>query len=364
MTTRSATVPGPDEVFDRKVFAATIHRRTLDFFDAYASTIDAHRELRRFLAFARSYVGSGKAFRALAISVGNYLSGGEPVGQSTVALDLGVAIELYQSSALVHDDLIDNADTRRNIPTVHKQAETSLGKSSAMPVAVLIGDLLLSLNHLATTHAVKDLPSGDQLRLSDYMARITSEVAWGQYLDVITENRPLNDPDSLRRYVYDVVALKSGNYSVMRPLLLGALMNDPEPEFIETLEKIGRAWGIAFQMRDDAIGAFGDEAVTGKPTGSDIREGKRTILMTMTLSAADGDDRQFLENTLGNADASEDDLKRVQQIIRDTGAFEHHEKAISKLVQEGNDLVEELNVDEDREAALRLLGELLTNRQA
>lgn len=364
MTTRSANVPGPGEVFDRKVFAATIHRRTLDFFDAYAATIDSHRELKRFLAFARSYVGSGKAFRALAISVGNYLAGGAPVGQSAVALDLGVAIELYQSSALVHDDLIDNADTRRNIPAVHKQAETSLGKSFGMPVAVLIGDLLLSLNHLATTHAVKDLPGGDQLRLSDYMARITGEVAWGQYLDVITENRPLNDPDSLRRYIYDVVALKSGNYSVMRPLVLGALMNDPEPEFIETLERIGRAWGVAFQMRDDAIGAFGDEDVTGKPTGSDIREGKRTILMALTLSAAGEDDRHFLETTLGNAEATDEDLKRVQQIIRDTGAYEHHENAIKQLVQEGNALVENLGMDEDREAALRLLGDLLTNRKA
>ncbi|MDO5048449.1 MAG: polyprenyl synthetase family protein [Actinomycetaceae bacterium] len=362
MTT--ATVPDPLRAFDRSVFAATIHRKTLGFFDAYAVSIDAHEQLHRFLAFARSYVGSGKAFRALAISVGNYVAGGDPVGKSAVALDLGVAIELYQSSALVHDDLIDNADTRRNIPSVHKQAEAALGISSAMPVAVLIGDLLLSMNHLATTHAVKSLPTADQLRLSDYMARITAEVSWGQYLDVITETRPLTDPDSLRRYVYDVIALKSGHYSVMRPLVLGALMNDPEPQFIETLQKIGRSWGVAFQMRDDVLGAFGDEALTGKPTGSDIREGKRTILLTMALSAANEDDRLFLEQTLGSANASEQDLTRVQQIIKDTGAFDAHEQAISKLVDEGNALVGQLGVDSDREAALRLLGKLLTDRKA
>lgn len=364
MTTTNSTVPNQQDSFDPKVFAATMHRKTLDFFDTYAQTIGAHDELFRFLAFARSYVGEGKALRALAISVGNYVAGGERVGASATAIDLGVAMELYQSSALVHDDLIDNADTRRGHRSVHKAAEDALGKDAAMPVAVLIGDLLLSLNHLATTHAVKSLPAPDQLRLSDYMARITGEVAWGQYLDILTEQMPLSDPVQLRRYVYDVIALKSGHYSVMRPLVLGALMQDPDQELTDRLEEIGRAWGIAFQMRDDTLGIFGDEELTGKPTGSDIREGKRTILMTLALAAANEEDRRFLEDTLGNPAATDEDLARVQQIVKDTGANEHHEQAIAKLIEEGHAMVDQLELDPARDAALRQFGRLLTDRHA
>lgn len=348
--------------FNQAVFAATVHRKTLDFFDSYMSSISPHPELKRFIAFARSYVGSGKALRALGVSVGNYVAGGEEVGKSAVALELGAAIELYQSSALVHDDLIDNADMRRGIPSVHKQAELALGAETGAPVAILVGDFLLSLNQLATVRAALGLEQPVATKVLDYMAQISAEVAWGQYLDVITEQRPLTDPESLRQYVRDVIALKSGHYSVMRPLVLGALLQTPAPEFIETLEQIGRPWGVAFQMRDDAIGVFGDEDVTGKPTGSDIREGKRTILITLALAGASETDRYFLEEALGNPALSEDDLARCTDIIISSGANDAHEEAIKKLADEGNSLVDKLGLDLERATALRQFGSLLLKR--
>ncbi|MDO5035040.1 MAG: polyprenyl synthetase family protein, partial [Actinomycetaceae bacterium] len=353
---------GAQSAFDQKVFAAALHRKTLDFFDAHAATMGVHPELNRFLAFARSYVGGGKALRALGISVGNHIAGGEAVGTYAPATDLGVAIELYQASALVHDDLIDNADTRRGIPAVHRQAEQQLGAESAAPVAILIGDLLLSLNQLATVKAVENIDADVATNVLAYMARVTGEVAWGQYLDVITEQHPLTDPEALRRYVYDVIALKSGHYSVMRPLVLGALLQRPEPDFVQTLEKIGRAWGVAFQMRDDYLGVFGDEALTGKPTGSDIKEGKRTILLTMALSNAEAGDREFIEESLGRADLSDADLARVTRIIEESGAHAQHEQAIENLANEGRKLVLELGLDEEREAALNQFGSLLLDR--
>lgn len=349
--------------FNQALFAPVMNHKALDFFNTFAATLAPHPELDRFLSFARSYVGSGKALRALGVSIGNFIAGGEDVGHSETAMNLGAALELYQSSALVHDDFIDNAPTRRGIPSVHVQAAREIGADAAGPVAILVGDLLLSLNHLATEHSLKDLDAKTAHRISSYMAQITAEVAWGQYLDVLTEKHPLSDPEALRRYVYDVIALKSGHYSVMRPLVLGALLQDPSPHFVEMLEKIGRAWGVAFQMRDDEIGVFGDESVTGKPTGSDIREGKRTILITMALSRTTGADREFLEDALGNQNLSEEKLARVVELIESSGASLEHEKAIANLAEEGRKYMRELKLDEEREAALTQFGKVLLNRE-
>lgn len=350
------------DVFNASSFADDIHGRTLEFFDRETERLGSHRQLPSFLHLARSYLGEGKAYRALAVSVGNFVAGGAPVGMDPTALALGVAMELYQASALVHDDLIDNSSTRRGHPSVHVAAGKLLGHEVGLPVAILVGDFLLSLNHLATKRATTRCDDHVGAELHDYMAHITAEVAWGQYLDVLTERETLADPGQLRRHITDVIALKSGHYSVMRPLVLGALIQSASPDLVEALEEAGQAWGVAFQMRDDTIGIFGDEELTGKPATADILSGKRTVLLTLALQGADKAQSAAIRTTVGNRAASEQEIERVREIIRQTGAYDRHEAIITDLVDRGNAVVAALEIDDRRKQALFQLGRLLTNR--
>lgn len=356
----------PNECFatiDAVTFAQDIHRRTLNLFDEEASGLEHHPYLADFLELARTYLGEGKAYRALAISVGNFVAGGKPVGMDETALRLGVAMEIYQASALVHDDLIDNSPTRRGHPSIHVAATRMLNDSNTgNAIAILIGDFLLSLNHVATTRALEFADMSVAKRVHTYMAQISAEVAWGQYLDVRTEHAPLDNPQRLQRDITDVIALKSGHYSVMRPLVLGALLRSPAPHLVKALETAGKSWGLAFQMRDDAIGIFGDAELTGKPTSTDIREGKRTVLLALTLQRANSRQLAALTRTLGNRDATDDDINIVRQIIRDTGAYDTHETIIEQYAKQGHAVVDSLDLSHEQSQALRLLGDLLVRR--
>ncbi|MDO5720108.1 MAG: polyprenyl synthetase family protein [Actinomycetaceae bacterium] len=354
---RSTTIVNPSW------FAREIHQRTLSFFDNETRSFSDHRYLPGFLQLARSYLGEGKAYRALAVSVGNFIAGGGPIGTDERALQLGVAMELYQASALVHDDLIDNSPTRRGHDSTHIAAARKFNDAdTGEAVAILIGDFLLSLNQLATTRALAVTDAAVANHIHAYMARISAEVAWGQYLDVLTEHAPLDNPESLQRDVTDVIALKSGHYSVMRPLILGALLQSPDRELLRAIETVGKSWGLAFQMRDDVIGIFGDAELTGKPTSSDIREGKRTVLLALTLQLANDQQIETIASVLGNPDASEDHIDAVREIIRETGAFHRHEEIIKEYVTKGHDIVDTLDLTPAQTQVLRQFGDLLVQR--
>lgn len=353
----------PAAPFDTDAFAQDVHRRTLTLFDEETRQFNQHTHLADFLQLARTYLGEGKTFRALAVSVGNYVAGGESVGTDERALQLGVAMELYQASALVHDDLIDHSPTRRGHPSTHVAATRLFHDvDTGNAVAVLVGDFLLSLNQLATTRALASTDPKVANRVHAYMAKISAEVAWGQYLDVLTEHASLDDPKRLQRDVTDVIALKSGHYSVMRPLVLGALLHSPEPQLMTALETAGKSWGLAFQMRDDVIGVFGDSELTGKPTSSDIREGKRTVLLALTLQLANDRQLATITGTLGNREATDVEIDTVREIIRETGAYDRHETIIEHYVKQGRDVVDALGLPRAQSRSLHYLGDLLVRR--
>ena len=344
-------------------FASGVHERTLAFFEQQQTRWLEHPEREEFLRLARLYLGEGKALRALCVNIGAYITGAAPFGQDPVAQALGVATEIYQASALVHDDVIDAAGTRRGHASLHAEAAASYGVDTGEHMAILVGDFLLSLNHLATAHATLGLDAEVAARVHSYMATMTAEVAWGQYLDILTEQAPLADPDALEEEVKTVIALKSGHYSAMRPLALGALVNEPADSLVvKKLEEVGRYWGIAFQMRDDALGMFGDEDQTGKPTGNDVLEGKRTVLIALALQRANAAEREIIETTLGRADATAQEVTRVRRICQTTGATRVHEAMIRQYTEKGAQIARTLKLDGPREHALLELGRILTQR--
>ncbi|MEY2663694.1 MAG: hypothetical protein RIR35_502, partial [Actinomycetota bacterium] len=154
------------------------------------------------------------------------------------------------------------------------------------------------------------------------------ELMAGQYLDVLEGALATTSVERSMK----VARFKSGKYSIERPLHFGAALAG-NFQLLPTFSAYGLPLGEAFQLRDDVLGVFGNPAVTGKPAGDDLREGKRTVLIAMTMERVDADSRQLLEKSLGNPAISDSEIKNLQQIIESCGAKAEVEKLITELTE-------------------------------
>ncbi|WP_103062718.1 polyprenyl synthetase family protein [Actinomyces qiguomingii] len=311
---------------------------------------DRRAQTDALLDAATELLSGGKRMRAALGAVGLTLPDGgdapaEVLGGPTAAR-LGAALELYQASALVHDDVIDAADTRRGRPAAHRRYAARHQQSGwhgsaqayGMSAAILLGDLLMSAAAAEMGAAVRDVDGQAARNARDAFDAMTAEVAVGQFLDVHHEVLPLPDPAdrpvqagaAMRSSALEVVRHKSARYSVMYPLLIGALLAGapPQGELLAALEVFGEQVGVAFQLRDDALGVFGDPELTGKPAGDDLREGKRTVLVALAWQRCNDKGRRLLTEVLtGCAGAAE--VERAARVIRDCGALHALEEEIS-----------------------------------
>jgi geranylgeranyl diphosphate synthase type I len=242
------------------------------------------------------------------------------------------AVELLHTFALIHDDVMDRSPMRRGRPAVHEslaaahRTEGLLGNSTWFGIsgAILAGDLAFVWADQLMDSADLDRAALDRARRVFTDLRV--EVMAGQYLDLQLASFPrASEDDALR-----VALLKSGRYTVTRPLQLGAAIGGSDELLDAALCAFGDAIGLAFQLRDDVLGLFGDPSVTGKGAKSDLREGKRTVLMIRALELAGPSERKVLSRVLGHADLDERDLSSAQQIIVDCGALDSVEQLLAR----------------------------------
>ncbi len=300
-------------------FLAAERDRWASFDPELAQPID---EIRRLV------LSGGKRLRPGFCHWGYVGAGGGDDDQ--VDIDAGAAFELMHAFALFHDDVMDDADSRRNQPTTHTVAAAEhaekgwAGESRRFGegVAILVGDLAFvyadQLLEEATPQAAR---IWNELRI---------ELNIGQYLDIlggVSRTRDVVRSERICRY-------KSGKYTIERPLHLGAVLAAPErmDELLPHLSNYGLPLGDAFQMRDDVMGAFGDEVLTGKPVGGDLIEGKPTPLLARSTRLATDVQREVLE-LVGDPDMSPETVARIQQAIVDTGGLAELEAHISDLTE-------------------------------
>lgn len=352
---------------------STIDQATRDAIERTCS-VGMTDHVRPFSSAALQACASGKRFRAICAYIGAAIASGTELGHIQLE-DLAAGLELYQASALVHDDVIDHADTRRGAPTPHisftkyHQHSGWLGDSTDFghAAAILLGDLLFSAAESSMVRFASTLPSPRDAVVMDRYSLMHTEVAIGQYLDVVAEQRPLDRADDSAfnlENIIEIVRLKSARYSVVHPAVLGALAAGASFDFIAALEATLLPWGIAFQLRDDDLGLFGDPEVTGKPAGDDFIEGKRTILMALTWAQASPAERQILVDAFNSSREHRagivDDVRAIVE-VRGRG---EHEGYISRLVNEGADAMREAALPPHSHELLTDLGELLTRRHS
>jgi geranylgeranyl diphosphate synthase, type I len=260
----------------------------------------------------------GKRFRpALLLAAFHAVDDEAP---DSVALDAGAALELLQTYLLVHDDWMDQDDVRRGGPAVHAMLAHHFGSRTLGDASsILAGDYASAMALEAMARVKAD---GQRIaRATVLFAHIQQDAIRGQQIDLVGR------PHSVE-VMHD---LKTGSYTVRGPMLLGAVLAGASAATIDRLTRFAKPLGVAFQLRDDLIGAFGHPKDTGKPFGSDIRSGKKTALADEASERAGQSDRKLLQRTLGKRDATDDEVRAITQLYERCGARDAVERRLKQL---------------------------------
>jgi len=306
----------------------------------------------------RLVLAGGKRLPPAFCHWGAVAAGGD--GDADVVVDAGAAIELMHAFALFHDDVMDDAASRRGAPTTHvvfgdhhaQGGWAGEARRFGEGVAILVGDLAFVF--------ADELMAGAPSAAWSVWNELRVELNVGQLLDIIgsvRRDRTVAKAERICRY-------KSGKYTIERPLHLGAVLVDTEHGAVlfGALSAYGLPLGDAFQMRYDVMGAFGDPRRTGKPVGGDLVEGKPTPLLARAVEAATGAQRAVLD-LVGDPQLSPDDVGRIQEVIVATGALDALEAQIETLAAEACAAIEAAPIDPAARTELLALATYVTHRE-
>ncbi|WP_424465630.1 polyprenyl synthetase family protein [Pseudoclavibacter helvolus] len=324
-----------------------------------------------FLEQAAAFTTGGKRLRAAFCSAG-FSSAEGTAEPSDVVVLAAASIELFHAAALVHDDIIDRSDTRRGAPSTHRAFASHHRDSGwagddahfGLSAAILLGDLLLVWSDQLFVEACALVAPENAVRARAEFSKMRGEVTVGQYLDLVEEVAwpvvPIEDRASRAK---TIAISKSARYSVEEPLVLGALLGGASDDLVAQIRAFGLPLGLAFQLRDDVLGVFGDEAVTGKPSGDDLREGKRTLMIAAAQELASPEDSARLDELLGDQSVTHADIQWMQTLITESGGLQRTEDLISSSLDEALSGLRELELDSASRSLLEQLAERTAHRK-
>lgn len=340
-------------------------------------------DLTPVVDYTRDLLQGGKRFRALFCywSWVGTLPGSDVIqteaqraASAEAIVGITSALEMFHAAALVHDDLLDQSDTRRGAPAVHKRFETLHSNSGwagsperfGVAGSVLVGDLMLGWSSEIFGNALLNAPEpAVETACRNEFSKMRVEVMAGQYLDVLEENAANTRPveEAVGR-ANRVILYKTAKYSIEAPLLIGAAFAGASPGLLRGISAFGIPLGMAFQLRDDILGVFGDPQVTGKPAGDDLREGKRTVLVGLTRESLSPSVGAIFDEMLSSRSLTAEQIGFLQQTISGSGALAKTERMIEELADESLNALEALEIDERAKHELRELALKVINRQA
>ncbi len=310
----------------------------------------------------RDFVQGGKCLRSIFMYLG-WLCGADDDG---AALRAAAGLELLHAFALLQDDVMDCSALRRGRPAGHvafARWHRQLGLSGSSErfgesAAVLLGDLCLVW--AAQMMRESGMPVTALERVWPRYDAMRTELAVGQFADLLNDAGGFPTLDT----VLDVSRRKSGNYTVRRPLEMGAAMAGCGERTLTMLAGYGDAIGEAFQMRDDVLGIFGSPTVTGKPSGSDLAERKATTVVAAAFHLADARSRSELRELMSAARLERDDVRRWESLIAATGAVEWIERLIGSRVTHALTLIDDCDIRPTVRTALTDMAVACTERTA
>ncbi len=309
-------------------------------------------ELKTFIA------RGGKRIRPYLTYLGYIGHGGH---DQAAILDVAVSQELLHNFMLIHDDIIDRDMVRYGGPNISGVYTAASGsRHYGDSVAILAGDINHTLAHQAISRS--NFSPARRLAALDRLDRMTLEVVGGELIDVALPH--LEETEITEELLLRMMRYKTASYSFEAPLQIGAIMSGASTGAQSALSGFAIPAGIAFQLQDDLLGMFGDEAVTGKPVVGDLREGKQTLLMRYGLEMAETNERKFITKCLGNADVTTEDLHLVQSHLTTSGAKAKIETLAAQYANQALVALQRTSLNDQSKTILaELMGALTTRRK-
>ena len=297
----------------------------------------------------------GKRIRGAMINLGEKIASG---GRNNNYLPIAAGYELFQTSVLIHDDIIDKSETRRQKTTIHTESAKRIMDISGYNIssanaahygisrALCIGDygFFISYQFLAKCDVDKDTLS----KIYKLYSQILTTTCEGEIMDVLLPFEKISILDNYNEYeriINLVYEYKTAWYTLAGPVMLGAICGGADDTLLELLKNITIPLGIAFQIKDDLLGIYSSEKILGKPVLSDIKENKQTLVFGYAYKNANHEQRALLDNHYGKEDAVMEDLEMVRKLFTDIGAKKHAEDEIRRLSKSSMDLLQNSSID-------------------
>ncbi len=325
----------------KEILETTLEQRELEYESIHALGVDVARRLRKFVV-------SGKMIRGGLVCLGCGLAK-DTVPDS--AYTVAAAVELFQSALLVHDDIMDRDTLRRGGDTIFHQYAL-LAHNRNLADADHLGESLGICAGDIAFFAAFELLSGidgdeeTKKRLVSMASHELELVGVAQMADVYRGSEcsgaDIETESTLNMYVY-----KTGRYTFSLPMSLGVVLSGGSEKLVTDVERIGEQMGVLFQIKDDEIGLFGETSDTGKPVGSDISEGKKTVYYTELYLRADTELRERLDAIFGNPEIGRNEIDLIRHRIESLGVRDRVEEIVSEYAQKASALIEKLETDSE-----------------
>lgn len=307
-------------------------------------------------------MAGGKRARPAFMYYGYLATGGK---KKKEILQASVGIELIHMYFLIHDDIIDNDEKRHGIITTHNHYK-NIGKNLlkntnpehfGASLAIIIGDTICALGNKIIADSRFDAKF--IIKALSKLQNIIEMTVIGEANDVYIENRgKATVKEILKMYEY-----KTGKYSFEGPLHLGAILAGADNNFLKKLSNYAIPAGVAFQIQDDILGVIGDESKTGKAVGSDVRQGKYTILVAKAFEKSDAKQKNILKNTLGKKDLTKKDLENFRDVIMETGSLDYAKKLSLRLVLEAKRELAGIKMNKESKIFLNDIADYMIQRE-
>jgi len=300
---------------------------------------DSSREIMQYIK--EFNLRGGKRIRSILIIMAYKSLGGK---NENAIIDIAVSAELMQSFLLIHDDIIDDDDLRRGGPTFHriyaeKYKDYDNPKKFGESMAIIAGDLLAAFGNEIISKS--DFDEEKKLKLLQKFNKVVKLTGYGEIIDILSGLRT----DMTEEEISKMQRLKTAIYTIEGPLHMGAIAAGVSDEQLKTLTDYAIPLGQAFQIRDDILGMFGSEEKLGKPADSDIKEGKKTLLILKVLENADKEQKELIGNALGNKNITKTELTKVREIIKKTGSLDYSEILAEKLVKRAKNVIKNFDFE-------------------
>ena len=302
----------------------------------------------------------GKRLRALLLlSTFQAVSGDTDTNeiQQQAIFDVACALEVFQTAALIHDDIIDESALRRGKPSAYCALSSAYNDQHiGTGLGLMLGDLLATASFVITNAASQHFVYSKEIL--EAFADMQKNVGVGQVLDLSIEMMQLDNPKQLAESSLNVFRWKTASYTTVAPLTLGFLAGHiPPQEAYELAQRIGDPLGIAFQIADDVIDIVSDSKHTGKPIGGDIREGTRAVLLADALQYGSATEQSVLRKAYTGASRSDDDVKQIIQIYYTSGAIDRSKQRIMELWNQSQQAIETSKLSDNAKTILHTISE-------